>query len=140
MKLLQLFCNFFDCIRFLIFEILLLCLKKSNFSVPLFLSLYFFLVLFNMFAFDCQGADVFLEKLIVTLIIVLCLISSANLSIFFFIPRNRIYSSQAYSAMKSRSMYTGSMCSQHWTCVLADSSAHKTDLGSKPGISIQHFL
>lgn len=33
----------------------------------------------------------------------------------FFIPRNRIYSSQVHSAMKSRSMYTGSMCSQHWT-------------------------
>ena len=42
-------------------------------------------------------------------------IFSANLSIFFFIPRKRIYSSQVHSAMKSRSMYTGSMCSQHWT-------------------------
>lgn len=61
--------------------------QKSNFSVPLFLSLYFSLVLFNMFAFDCQGADVFLEKLIVTLIIVLLSYLLCKFVNFLFYPQ-----------------------------------------------------
>lgn len=35
------FCNFFDCIRFLIFEILLLCLKKAIFRPALPVSVFF---------------------------------------------------------------------------------------------------
>ena len=87
MKLLQLFCNFFDCIRFLIFEILLLCLKKAIFPSRSSCLCIFSLVLFNMFAFDCQGADVFLEKLIVTLIIVLLSYLLCKFVNFLFYPQ-----------------------------------------------------